>query len=506
MSRSDEHAYESLIRESERILNEAGVMAESRPSAEAPSVQAAVHGRQELASLRAAEAESADGFAEVKISEDRMLATASFHPPAGTGKSVDFMEVRELIIAKGLRFGIDWDQVKAAISRCNTARKAQVGVEIARGRRPTDEIPNGMEVEPSLLKKEEAGAPGQQAVDFKAISPFRLVKKGDVLARVTPRIEGIAGIDVTGAVVAYGKAPSSAPRPGKNTAAHDGAVVAQCDGKFVLGEESFWVSEVLEIAGDVDYSTGHIDFPGDVIVLGQIKQGFKVKAGGALTCMKLIDASEISCGGDLETGQGILGRMQGTVKVGGKVRAKFIENCYLEAGGDVLVSTGCLNSVIYTLGTLSTGAKGVIIGGKVYAQKGVSAFQIGSTAGVRTEIHCGVDYRVQQKLTWIRDRNIELALKLKEVEGAIASRGVNPRLVELRDKLKAAIRKMNDSAKEMIASLTKNEDAAVAVKGEIHHGVFVEICHVPLIVERPMGKVRLVLDKAFGIVSPERPR
>ncbi|HTP59047.1 MAG TPA: FapA family protein, partial [Spirochaetia bacterium] len=325
-----------------------------------------------------------------------------------------------------------------------------------------------------------------------------------VLARITPRIEGIAGIDVMGAVVAYGKAPATSLRQGKNTAVQGGAVVAQCDGKFVVGEESFWVSEVLEIPGDVDYSTGHVDFPGDVIIRGQIKQGFKVKAGGALTCMKLIDASEITCGGDLETGQGILGRMQGTVKVGGKVRAKFIENCYLEAGGDVAVSTGCLNSVIYTLGTLVTGPRGVIIGGKVYAQKGVSAFQIGSTAGVRTEIHCGIDYRVQQKLTWIRDRNMELALKLKEVENTITSRGTNPRLVELRDKLKAAIRTLNDSAKELIASLTKSEDAAVSAAGEIQHGVFVEICHVPLIVERPLGKVRLVLDKAFGVVSPER--
>ena len=29
-------------------------------------------------------------------------------------------------------------------------------------------------------------------------------------------------------------------------------------------------------------------------------------------------------------------------------------------------------------------------------------------------------------------------------------------------------------------------------------------CHVPLIVERPLAKVRLGLDKAFGIISPER--
>ena len=247
---------------------------------------------------------------------------------------------------------------------------------------------------------------------------------------------------------AYGKSSVQSPKPGKNTQIEEGIVVALCDGKFVASENSFWVSEVLEIQGDVDYSTGHIDFPGDVLIHGQIKQGFKVKAGGSLTCSKLIDVTEIACGGDLETGQGILGRMQGTVKVGGSVRAKFIENCYVEAGGDVFVSTGCLNSVINTLGAVSTGPKGVIIGGKLYAQKGVTAFQIGNSTGVHTEIHCGVDYIVQQKLTWIRDRNIALALKLKDVEGKLASRQ-DPQLEELRDKLKAAMRRMNDSAKTL---------------------------------------------------------
>ena len=116
-------------------------------------------------------------------------------------------------------------------------------------------------------------------MDFKAISPFRMVRKGDILARISPRVEGVAGIDVMGAVVPHGKSPGSSPKPGKNTLVAGDTVVAGADGRFVSGEESFWVSEVLEIRGDVDYSTGHIDFPGDVIVQGQIKQGFKVKAG-----------------------------------------------------------------------------------------------------------------------------------------------------------------------------------------------------------------------------------
>jgi hypothetical protein len=396
--------------------------------------------------------------------------------------------------------------LKSAITACNTARVTQRDVEVARGRKPVDELPPSIVIEESLVKKGEAKAPAGATIDFKAISPFVMVKKGDPLARVTPRTEGISGIDVTGAVVTYGKAPGDALKPGKNTALEAGVVIATCDGRFVSGEGSFWVSEVLEIPADVDFSTGHIDFPGDVVIKGEINQGFKVKAGGSLFCARLIDATEVVCGGDLETGQGILGRMRGTVKVGGAVRAKFIENCYVEAGGDVTVSTGCLNSVICALGKVVTGPRGVIIGGKITAQKGVSTNQLGSTAGAKTEIHCGTDYIVQQKLTWIRDQNIALATKLKQVETTLATLHgrTDEKLVDLQGKLKAAIRQMNNSARALIPSLHKDESAAVEVRGDAYHGVYIEICNVSLVPSGSQSHVRFRLDKALGIISPDR--
>ncbi len=442
---------------------------------------------------------------EVRISDDRMTAVASFSAPAASAGRIELDEVRDLLTAKGVRFGIDWDLVNSSILSCNTSRTALVDREIAHGQKPSNEVDRHLDVEPSLLTKAAPESSETRAIDFKALSPFQLVKKGDILARVSPRTEGAAGVDVTGAAVAYGRTACATLRPGKNTLAQGDSVVAGCDGKFVLGEDSFWVSEVLEISGDVDYSTGHIDFPGDVIVRGQIKQGFNVKAGGSLTCARTIDASEISCGGDLETDQGILGRPGSIVKVGGRVRAKFIENCSVEAGGDVLLTTGCLNSAIKALGAVCTGPKGVIIGGRIDAVKGVTAFQIGSPAGVRTEICCGEDSRVQQKLAWIKDKNAELGLALKDVEARLAARGQgDPHLLQARDNLKTAMHKMSDSAKGLAALLDKNKESTVAAAGEIHRGVLVELCHVPFAVAQSMSGVRLVLDRTSNVITPQR--
>lgn len=442
---------------------------------------------------------------DVRIAGDRMTAVASFSPPAASTGRIELEEVRGLLTAKGVRFGIDWDLVNSTILACNTSRKALLDVEIAHGRKPSNEVERHLDVEPSLLTKAAPESSETRAIDFKALSPFQLVKKGDILARITPRTEGAAGVDVTGVAVAYGRTACTSLRPGKNTLVQGDSVVAGCDGKFVLGEDSFWVSEVLEISGDVDYSTGHIDFPGDVVVRGQVKQGFNVKAGGSLTCARTIDASEISCGGDLETDQGILGRPGSMVKVGGRVRAKFIENCSVEAVGDVLVTTGCLNSTIKTLGAVCTGPKGVIIGGRIQAVKGVTAFQIGSPAGVRTEICCGEDSRVQQKLAWIKDKNAELGLALKDVEARLAARGQgDPHLVQARDNLKAAMHRMSDSAKGLGALLDRNKESTVGATGEIHRGVLVELCRVPFAVARSMSGVRLVLDKTANVITPQR--
>ena len=245
-----------------------------------------------------AQAKSTDGYVELRSSDDRMLAVASFYPPRGAGKQIVAAEVREQLTARGLRFGIDWDAINSSTQACADSHKTIANVEIAHGSRPSDEVSSHLEIEPSLLNKESPGNPEALAVDFKTVSPFQLVKKGHILARTSPRVDGVPGTDVTGVAFPYGKSARRSPRPGKNTLAQGDTVVAGCDGKFVASEDSFWVSEVLEIPGDVDYSTGHIDFPGDVVVYGQIKQGFKVKAGGSLTCAKTIDASEVSCGGD----------------------------------------------------------------------------------------------------------------------------------------------------------------------------------------------------------------
>jgi uncharacterized protein len=440
-----------------------------------------------------------DGSILISISKDEMLAHANFSPPTGEGKPLPLETVQRMIEEARVTAGVDWEGIKSCILTCNEERTEVREVVIARGRRPIDEIPPHLILTERLVtpvKKETSIGP---RVDFKELSLFTLVKKGDELALLMPKQDGAMGATVRGSAVAYGKQPIKFPRPGKNTAWDKGRVIASCDGRFQITSDSFWVDEVLDILGDIDLRVGNIDFPGNVVIRGEIRDGFTVKAGKSILVRGCIGAAHVECGGDLVTEQGIVGKERAEIRVGGATEAKFIEGCALDSAGPVRVRTSIVNSNVHTRGRVEMGERGIIVGGIMKAQNGVSAAQIGTAKGPRTEIHCGIDFKVEQKLAWIRDRNIALAFKLKEIDTKMkASAKAKETLAPLREKMRAAIHQLNENARALVMDLDRNDMALVSVRGDVFPGTYIETCHVSHFVTRPLRFVSFKLDKEKG--------
>ena len=487
---------EDTIRRSMEILKE--VEGYDVRSLQGPAERARPAADEELSSL---EAEAAPGEAhiEVSLSRDLMAATAAFFPPAGVQPPLDQSDVERALKARGVCFGVDNKAIDEALQAANNQLIALSGVVVARGKPPRSEVPPFLQIVPGLLSNSPAPDFSKDSVDFKSWSPFRLVREGDVVARLVPGQEGELGFNVRGEAIPYAKTEVAELKPGPNTGWADNALVALRDGHFHLHGDTLVVKEVLEVAGDVDYQTGHIDFPGDVVIRGEVKNGFQLKAGGSVHCARLIDATVFSCQGDLVTQQGILGRGSGSVRVGGSVTTRFIENCVVEAQGAIRVRTGCLNSILRTRDMVLTGPKGMLVGGKIYAQEGIQAGQVGSPTSPRTELICGINAFVQQKLLWIRDKNIALATRLKQVQARLAAKPASrARLQDVHDRLRAAIHKLNESAQELVRELDKNDKAFVLVKGTVYPGAYIEICHVPFVVTETLSGVRFSLDKRKG--------
>jgi uncharacterized protein (DUF342 family) len=460
--------------------------------------------RKEFEALAFEEQVSVDGVVEIRISKDDMQVFADFYHPGGSGNDITEEDVRDKLASYGVVHGIEWETVREAIGRCNDEQVQINGAVIARGTKPVDEVPKQYVIEERLKTKKSIPRDENERIDFKKLTSYTLVSKGDVLAKVVPKKEGVLGKTVKGELVPYRKAPIVPKRPGKNTVIEGETVVAAADGRFEIWNNHFWIHEVFEVFGDVDYHTGNITFPGDIIIHGRVNDGFTVEAEGSISCKGTLDASVVTCKRDLLVNRGIIGRKKGTIHVGGEIRAKYIENSYVEADGPIYIETGILHSIVSTRDCLEMPKRSIIAGGKIYSQNGVRAGQIGTKMGIKTEIHCGVDHKIQQNLEWIRDKSVALATKLSQIEDrAKAEPQKAPVLDEMKRKIKEYIHKLNRTARTLVVQLDKNRKAEVVVLGTVFPGVYIEICRKPYVVSHEINGVRFFLNRERGAVDVE---
>lgn len=145
----------------------------------------------------------------------------------------------------------------------------------------------------------------------------------------------------------------------------------------------------MEIKGNVDYSTGNINFVGDVDIQGDICSGFRVKALGNITVNGVVEACKVEAGGDITLQKGVKGDMQAVIQSHRNIYAKYLESCTIYVREN-LQSDCIINSNIYSDGSIHVDSgRGAIIGGSIRAAKSVNAKIVGSKAECRTFIRLG---------------------------------------------------------------------------------------------------------------------
>jgi uncharacterized protein (DUF342 family) len=220
-------------------------------------------------------------------------------------------------------------------------------------------------------------------------SAFVMVKSGQVLGRMTDPTPGQDGWDVLEGVLQA--------RPGKAVEIkfdeslikdRAGQILAQADGVFERTPDQARIRRVLEVPNYVDFSTGNIDFAGDVWIRRGVRDCFTVKAKGNVRVDGVIEAATIQCGGDLNVVGGMAGRESGHVQATGRVDARYLNNVVGEIGGDLMVERELINCDLTIHGSiLSDTARGV--GGRMVVVGKVKVGSIGSGASVPTEIIIG---------------------------------------------------------------------------------------------------------------------
>jgi len=441
-----------------------------------------------------------DGNISFLFSDNDLEVHADFLPPLMNGTPLNIKIITDILESVNLVYGVKWDAIELALEECNASRRQVRDVLIAVGESAEVEIAEYYELNHIFTKKKERKTDHKERIDYRDISPFTIVKKGQVLATLKPRRPGKEGMTVRGVPLPFGSITPEGVTSGTNTRIEGNTIVAEIHGQLIIENKTVLnIQDTLVIKGAVDYSTGNIVFPGDVFINGPVSDGFKIFAGGSLSIKQTLDLTRVVTKGDILVSGGIVGKGAALIKSGGSIRTKFIEKCRVAARNSVLVDLEILHSDVFALNTVEMGEKGKIVGGNIYAVHSLRTGTIGKKGSPATHIHCGVDFAAQQEKENCNSQLHTIAAKLRRLREMLDESVPDEETIA---KIKVLLKKLEDERKTITDRLTKimgniniDDRAFIEVSGEIASGTLIEICQVALFVEEPLKKVRIRLDK-----------
>jgi uncharacterized protein (DUF342 family) len=232
------------------------------------------------------------------------------------------------------------------------------------------------------------------SVDFKDLGIIQEIKAGSLLCEKKPAVKGTPGTDVRGVAIAAQDGKDKSLPEGKNTYMDEDKLklYSSVDGHVTVISGKINVLDVYTVNGNVSNETGNIDFVSNVVVRGDVAQGFSVKATGDVTVEGVVEAAKIIVGGNLVIRGGFLGGETGLLEVTGKATCRFIESGKAIIRGD-LETTYIMNAMVQCSGTVNLIGKGLIRGGHVSARTSVTANFLGSpkASSANTVIEIGND-------------------------------------------------------------------------------------------------------------------
>lgn len=428
----------------------------------------------------------------ITIDKDGLTAYICVTAPEIGGRDITAEVIRAELLKNGIRFGVD----EQMIYDISDSRLYDSNFIIARGEPAVDGTDSNIEFlfdrgESKELKEDEFGN-----VDFRDLGFINNVRAGTVIANVTYETQGTDGISVKAAKIRSFPGKPVTYKPGSGTAfsPDKSQIVATVDGNLHWSKSSFVVDQTVVIGGDIDPSVGNIDFLGDVVIKGNVNEGFVVKSGKDVTVKGSVIGAEIYADGNITIAQGCV---NSTVK-GKDIKIGFCESSNIESSG-ALQSQSFVACNVHCEGEMSaTGGKGVIVGGKYVCLHNIEANIIGSDTYTKTLLVLGNNAVLTEEKLAAEEKITELEKQIHQLEQAIeilkeqkqAAKTLPPEREEMltasirgRFVHLGAIKQLKTRITQIDAELAINQDLRVTAKRELFPGVSVRINNTKVMVE-----------------------
>lgn len=358
--------------------------------------------------------EVVDGSVEIIFDPEGNTANMVLHRPHNGGRPVTPQMVMAELNKKGITTGIDDIDIKdmvegkvydtpICVARAIPPRRGENGS--IKFRYEKQRVPKP--------KYDEFGI-----ADFRELDLIVPIKKGDVIADITPPTPGEPGINIFGKAIK--PEPGTMPNitVGKNTlmTADGKHIVSGCTGHILYGTGCFNVEDTVTVKSDLDISVGNINFAGDVVIKGNVMEGFSIKAGRTIRIEGTVFSSELKAGGDIRINGGAI---NADIECGGDLKVGFCENSRMKVQGSVESAQFAFCDIFCYGELVAKGRTGVIVGGNLTCMKSVTAGIIGSEKYTSTEINIG-----DGSVTCARKREAETELAAAKAAYSKADKNV----------------------------------------------------------------------------------
>lgn len=340
---------------------------------------------------------------EISIDPNKTTAFVTFSKPENGGMDVTVDKIMDMLEANFISYGIQHDNIEKAVAQ----KRYNENICAAKWTPPVDGIDGVIQY---YFNKDKHIAPiedEQGNVDYKNLGLINNIVAGTPIAEISMPTEGEPGTDITGAAVPQKHGVPAKYNVGAGTQLmnNDTQIVAAISGNLIFKNGAFVVEEKIVINGDVDVSSGNIDFIGDVTIKGGVFEGFRVASKRSITIMGLVAKAEIVAEGDI------------TIKVGAvnskiiskkNVKIGFCENTNITAEGNVESSSFVGGEVFAAEKIIASSGKGVLVGGKYTALNGMEANVIGSENYTKTIITLGNNAVLSEEREKLEKENVSL--------------------------------------------------------------------------------------------------
>lgn len=325
-----------------------------------------------------------------------------------------------------------------------------------------------------------------ERVDFHNRQAFRLIAAGQRLGVVHPPTTGRAGRTVQGKPVNARTGRECDLKTDHTVEIRDGEVIALVPGALRFDDHAISVMETLEISSGVDFSTGNVRFPGDVVVREHVRDCFRIEAAGDVTVRGTVEAAHIEAGRDAHLLGGMAGREKGTMVVGRDLTARYLGMVAGLVTRDAAVEREVVDCDLDVRGRFF-GERCVIVGGRLSVMGACEVGEIGRDSGVRTEVLLGRTPAADR----IEMRIASLVNTIDSRRKRIAESGAN----EEEHDLEMMRRRLREASERMRRSMAPFIHTHLTVNRFVHAGAVVYAGDYEMRFTKAVrGPIRLTLD------------